>query len=385
MGQEWFPADAKLIEKKNVSDNNWISLDLSHQIWLRWILFRCMFFVNRAIELQSVKLLECVRNDKKGVARILDSANGQFAFEVSIFEAAINHVDRTFNESFATTHLLPLLPFVSSSMGTCGGSTHKARIDAALREVSRVPKHVPIVMTCTCVMERTLFSGLFEQFHAHRNIIQLSHSTRPYPMSISDRVIVVPYYSQHQTAAACSFDGTIYWRGSPVVADGMASRVRRHIMSFRHHSSFDVSASTRGGCGIAYTCINGFGVGRDRHAKRDMRRNMTRHQFCLVPEGDSPESSRLSDAVAALCTPIVISERVPVLQSDAWTDAVLAIKPDEFLTMSANDVARRARASKITCDSRLRLRHTNTATSILHRLSYFVAQSATSHVFSVVG
>lgn len=339
-----------------------------------------MFFVNRAIEVQSARLLKCTERG------LLQTAMSQYAFEVSVFTASQVHVDRTYDEGAAQVHLLPLLPFVSSRTRECDGQTHDERMQAALRAVERIPRHMPIVITCTCVMQKSIFGDVLDKLHSFPNVVQLAKSTRPYPMSVSTNVIVVPYFSIHQAQAACMEDGRVYWRGSPSVANAQATRVRRHIMDFQRHPAYDVAASTRSKCtGPHSRCINGFGAGSHRALKQEMRKEMALRQFCLVPEGDSPESSRLADAVSALCTPIVISSRIAVLRSEAWEDKVVTIEPGEFLRMSDDDVARRARAANITCSMRLQLRHETSANTILHRIGELVNESLRSHVNSVIG
>ena len=54
--------------------------------------------------------------------------------------------------------------------------------------------------------------------------------------------------------------------------------------------------------------------------------HMKRALYCLVPEGDSPDSSRLFDAIAALCVPVVISAglHVPVNGSQPCKVAAFA-------------------------------------------------------------
>lgn len=63
--------------------------------------------------------------------------------------------------------------------------------------------------------------------------------------------------------------------------------------------------------------------------------------FCWVPEGDSPETSRLFDAVAALCVPLVLSDRLPVPPAPGWTASVLVLSPGAFLRAPAAAVVRR--------------------------------------------
>ena len=201
----------------------------------------------------------------------------------------------------------------------------------------------------------------------------------------------------------------LLWMGSPSVANAQATRVRKHILELcrRQHGGCEVSGDRGsgggggGGGGVdagvgsgandgpreggarrqlllarpssRATAIRGDGVelttanataaaaARDGHgargggvgvgaptAKQAMLDAMAGAAFCLVPEGDSPDSSRLFDAVAALCVPLVISDALPVPPSahDAWPDATVVLSPAAFLDMtSADALLSRARAA----------------------------------------
>ena len=96
---------------------------------------------------------------------------------------------------------------------------------------------------------------------------------------------------------------------------------------------------------------------------------MRRMQFCLVPEGDSPESSRLYDAIATLCIPVVISSRIAVPPSRAWSRATIQIKPREFWEMNASALLSRLDASTLSCADQLELRRDVGALAIIDRLA----------------
>jgi hypothetical protein len=340
-----------------------------------------MFFVDRAVELQSSTLFECTPRD------FFKTAESQYAFEVSVYNAALTHVDRTYDLFSASVILIPFLPYLSSRTGKCDGKTHGQRLKELLHAVERAPRTMPIVITCTCVMEHAIFGqSLFDRLHAFSNVVQLAKAPRSYPKTLSNHVIVVPYFSVAQPSAACSENGIILWRGSSSVAGRNATLVRERIMSFRNHPAFNVSASRRRGeCSVNTTCITGNGLGRDKAAKERMRNDMAESQFCLVPEGDSPESSRLADAISSLCTPVVLSTRLPVLLSDIWKSTIVVIDQATFRNMNADEVVRRVRSSNITCEMRLKLRHETLAATILHRLDALVRQSSRAHVSSKIG
>ena len=65
---------------------------------------------------------------------------------------------------------------------------------------------------------------------------------------------------------------------------------------------------------------------------------MARSSFCFVPEGDSPESSRLFDAISALCTPVVLTssdEGLLVPRSRFWAASVIVLRASDFVLMDA--------------------------------------------------
>ena len=315
-----------------------------------------------------------------------NSAESQFAFELSIFKAALTHIDRTYDLKSANVILIPFLPFISARFKTCHGNTHRERLSTVLRVIETIPRSLPIVIPCTCVMQKGLFGDVMDKLHAFSNIFQMTHSIRPYPLSISKNVIVVPYYSQMQASASCNNNGRIYWRGSPSVANEKATRVRKHIMSFKNHIEYDIIASNRGKCDKNSTrCINGFGTGRNSKEKQKMRVEMMGYQFCFIPEGDSPESSRLTDAINSLCIPVILSTRIPVLRSNVWNN-LITIEADSFLKMNATTVLYQVRqAANISCEMRLQLRHQTSADIILHRLEELVVDVSKSHIYSTIG
>lgn len=60
---------------------------------------------------------------------------------------------------------------------------------------------------------------------------------------------------------------------------------------------------------------------------------MASHDFCLVPRGDTPGTSRLFDAIAAGCIPIVVSDNIPLpfAETVPYQDLIIAIPEDKFI------------------------------------------------------
>ena len=160
-----------------------------------------MFFVNEAIERQSEYVLACLDDQE------LLKATSQWMFEADIFRAATHHPRRTYNLSQAAFILFPFLPFISVHMpkscrlpdGTRGkGWTgHDERLRMLRREMEAAGISKPAVLTCTCVMQHSLFDELYAWLQSRPNLVQLAHMERSKPASASDRVVVVPYHAGH--------------------------------------------------------------------------------------------------------------------------------------------------------------------------------------------
>ena len=62
---------------------------------------------------------------------------------------------------------------------------------------------------------------------------------------------------------------------------------------------------------------------------------MLRHEFCLVPRGDTPSSGRLFGALACRCVPLVLSktldEHLPYRDAVAYENWTIAVPEGKFL------------------------------------------------------
>ena len=147
----------------------------------------------------------------------------------------------------------------------------------------------------------------------------------------------------HVGTAACtaSYGRTLgVFMGSMWTGTWLGSKVRQHLKGV---ASADprvlVRESHRRGAGCEQTgsCVRNVGAGPP--AKADMAREMRRAAFCLVPPGDSATSSRLYDAIASLCVPIVIiGEPLWVPTSPFWMSAVITVNATSFLRASPSAI-----------------------------------------------
>ena len=102
--------------------------------------------------------------------------------------------------------------------------------------------------------------------------------------------------------------------------------------------------------------------------KEEMRLEMGAAQYCLAPEGDTAETSRIYDAVMQLCVPVVLSLRVPVPTSAYWRAAAIVIEPSRFLAMGEAALRKELAARPVGCSDLMALRRDLGAAAILDRL-----------------
>ncbi len=359
------------------------------------------FWVYPALMQQAQEIRRCFLNQ----SAVQELSRTQFLMELDVLEAlSYNQAPlselRAVRKSDATVFVLPLLAMVSRQAGTCSTprrSTHDQRM---MQMVQLLREHVdfsagPHLLTCTCVMQRSAYTApLFDLLLNHsRSIITLSQARRAPPLSTSYRSVIAPYHSPPSLWKHTSCSGgskLAAFAGSITTGRAIATAVREHIANFSSSepSHFAVRFTERRAdashCGDDGSCVNGF-FHSTRHertpAKPAMAALMHGASFCFVPEGDSPESSRLYDAIAALCTPIVIttSDGLLVPRSRYWKRAALVVGIDEFLNASAADVVAwltgKQRDDQVQrCESLRKLREDLSATHVLRRAVLFAAQ-----------
>lgn len=287
------------------------------------------FYVYPDLLKQSSEIRDCFLNQTAET----ELSRTQFLFELDVFESLSAHPLRTSHKAEASVFVLPLLPFVSRQAGTCHlptRSDHSQRVAQTLALLRTTVEFSagPHLMTCTCVMQRSVYSPpLFELLLGQSTrTITLSQARRAPPLSLSYMNVIVPYHSAPSlisetcSGGSSSRNGVVsgsvggngslgVFAGSVSVGREQATGVRTHIanLSLAAPNLFAVRRTERRAdsspCGSDGSCVNGFLYG-SRHervpAKPQMAALMHSSDYCFVPEGDSPESSRLFDAIASL-------------------------------------------------------------------------------------
>ena len=121
--------------------------------------------------------------------------------------------------------------------------------------------------------------------------------------------------------------------GSMWTGTSVGSRVRKQVARIASEEARVYVRETHrhgAGCEERHSCVRSVGPGPP--AKEEMAREMQRASFCFVPPGDSAASSRLYDAIAALCVPVVVIDG-PLLvpTSPYWAGAVITLNATAFL------------------------------------------------------
>lgn len=282
-------------------------------------------------------------------------ARSQYLFELDVFDALAQHPFRTSDPAAASLSVLPILALASEYAGHCIGPDGNAtshfgrmrRVRKALYKATWRAKG-PFLYTCTCVMQHQYYgNGLMRMLeHLGPRLIQLVKEPNG-KNTVTKSQIVVPYHSSPffwaETTGACERRPNLaIFMGSVWTATAIGSRVRqliRRVADAEPRVRFHRSNRRGAGCEEKKTCVKSVGAGPP--AKAEMARRMRRSTFCLVPPGDSPASSRLYDAIASLCVPIVIIDG-PLLvpASPYWEHAVITFNATAFLKTSPGLIAR---------------------------------------------
>ena len=354
------------------------------------------------VPLPLLHLAEKIRRCYEVKAHYHNLSRSQFLFELDVFDAALRHPLRVTRREDARVVLLPLLAVVSKHVGDCSqrdlprGHVQRLRlmhnlVEATLRRDGTVALAASVVqpaapssprqaaeatmpiylVPCTCVMQRSLYGEpLFRLLanHSHR-IVAMTHARRGPPNSVARAHVISPYHSPPPFSAAARVRSPrlceprvraanggrrllVAFAGSPETTRQPVTCVRHHIFRLARDAPSEIAAlpSARQAlagaskCAMSGTCVDGYHYSRrfesasPEGAKARMARLFASSQFCLVPEGDSPESSRLYDAVSALCVPLVLTsseEGLLVPRSRFWRDATLVLRAADFMRMDA--------------------------------------------------
>ena len=142
-------------------------------------------------------------------------------------------------------------------------------------------------------------------------------------------------------ACSASYDQTLgVFMGSLWTGSWLGSKLRKQLARVASTDSRIMVRETYrhgAGCEKASSCVKNVGAGPP--AKAEMAREMRRAAFCFVPPGDSATSSRLYDAIASLCVPIVIlGEPLWVPTSPFWEHSVVTVNATAFLRASPSAI-----------------------------------------------
>lgn len=115
------------------------------------------------------------------------------------------------------------------------------------------------------------------------------------------KLVVIPYVAKHELSAMDLHEEDInqkepvfFFQGeiTPQVATPGIHRRQLLIDAFRKYPESWIMDTHKNYSGHSYET------------------GMLKARFCLVPEGDTPTSSRLFDAIAAGCVPLILSDRI---------------------------------------------------------------------------
>ena len=311
------------------------------------------FYVYPRLLALALDVIGCLEAD----SRAKRLSRSQFLFEVDFLGVLLEHPSRVHVRGQAEVFVLPLLAMASKQAGRCRSTTHPERrlqmLTALTAEVDF--RAGPHLLACTCVMLPSLYGqplfGLLSNWSSR--IVQLTQAPRTWSKgSLGPAQAVVPYHSPAVfTADDCdatrpslaAFFGSIDTKdqNSTLVRwqiAHVASAAGGHVL-FRATERRGTSGSS---CASRGACVDGVNAGHGSErlvpAKPAMAAAMRNASVCLVPEGDSPETSRLYDAIQALCLPVVITDRLLVPPSSSWAAATIVISPSEFLSTGAPDI-----------------------------------------------
>ena len=268
------------------------------------------FFIYETPALNQTALLHC--------EKVQDWPFDDSAAEVPMLRLLSQHSARVMDPEAAALYIIPLLPRISHRAQNCLGMDHARRMEAAARALAASPHFVRRRGS-----DHLLITNTFRlaSFGAVLPLLQnasvgwfehpLAEKKHKGPNKLYDQAawrctIVVPYLvspfcrTRPALPAPDERPTSVFFQGSVDAGRG----VRRH---FEHLNAFpraDVANHSRSE--ILKVAREDRGSS-SRFSPRGTAEGMLRSQFCLVPKGDTPTSSRLYLALACGCAPILIS------------------------------------------------------------------------------
>jgi hypothetical protein len=281
------------------------------------------------------------------------SEDSQLMAEVFFFGQLANHPARTMDQAAASLFVVPVFPHLSFDVGfgqengyqvrytvqrnkagelnekLCEKKTHAQRMQAvelALQASEAFARHngsdhifisnaynVKEILEAYNPRLRQLLAGTIHGWYEPADHLVPIVTTQV----VSDCTIVVPFVESNFSVAELEKGHkrniTLLFRGA-IKAMGNGSP-RRH---------FPALAKGISGADIEDRSPRGKRVTGTEH-KQSMADLMRRSKFCLVPSGDTPNTSRLFDALAAGCIPVIISQLVSLPFDDIIPWHLMAI------------------------------------------------------------
>tara|TARA_B110001452_G_scaffold253457_1_gene244195 strand:- start:757 stop:1875 length:1119 start_codon:yes stop_codon:yes gene_type:complete len=272
------------------------------------------FYIYEDAGLDHTGLLECVPSWR---------FDDQTA-EASVLHLLFQHRARVHDAAQATLFVIPVLPYISMMAGSCLGTTHEARMGAAAHALRRQETfqrqrgrdHLLVSNTFRLSTLRALKPllrnatvGWFEQPRVPR-----PGPNTLYKLAFWRCTVVVPY----QPNPSCRTQAlahphlprstSVFFQGSI----GAGSQVRRRLATLKQLPRSHIEPFTRDNLGALAA-----GSNDTEHARRmasfsktGSAAGMRASEFCIVPKGDTPTSSRLYSAIACGCVPLIIADHI---------------------------------------------------------------------------
>ena len=252
------------------------------------------------------------------------------AAEVPMIDLLSRHSARTYNPEQADLFVVPVFPQVSHKVQACRSLDphfidHPRRMQAAADALQQSPNflrrggrdHLIVTnsfrIACLGPLRDLMRNGTIAWFEDPRAQKKHEGPNKIYEMATWRCTVVIPY----QASPFCRTLGpsnpardptsTVFFQGSADAGRG----VRKNFDKLSTYPGVNISTSSRES--IIATARSG-GSLSSRYSPLGTAQGMLRSNFCLVPKGDTPTSSRLYTAVACGCVPILISNEIKAHQ-----------------------------------------------------------------------
>jgi len=233
----------------------------------------------------------------------------------------LRHGARTYVPEEASLFIVPVFPHVSHTVQSCHGTDHPRRMQSAVDALKQSPHFArnggrDHLIVCNSFriaslgpMRELLQNGTVAWFEDPRSVKKHEGPNHLYSMATWRCTVVVPYQanpicrtmSATWSAPVRNATSSIFFQGSLDAGRG----VRIHVAKLSTYPGADIANSSRTNI-IAVARSNDMPSG-SRFTPLGTAVGMLRSNFCLVPKGDTPTSSRIYSAVACGCVPIIIS------------------------------------------------------------------------------